>query len=217
MGESMHPELLPWYAAGSVSPEEAREIAAHLESCENCRKELKDLRSLGATLQAEAALAPEVFGAGEQRASWLRGSGMASWLLAAAMLVFGLAVGIVGSRIVGESVPGVARQPIEVVTLTPATRGGDGVPELRGAGPWALAILLPSSASPGRYDVWLEAEDGSRRGDSTIVSESDGNGWVGFHLEPLPADIYTVVLRAQGTEVPATYRYALRVPDLSDD
>jgi len=216
MGESMHPELLPWYAAGSVTPEEAGEIAAHLESCESCRKELEDLRSLGATLQAEAALAPEVFGAGEQRASWLRGSGMAPWLLAAAMLIFGLVVGIVGSRMVDGTAPGQALQPIEVATLTPATRGDDGVEKLRGAGPWALTILLPGTAPAGGYEMWLEAEDGSEVGDSPIAVDSDANGKIRVHLESLPADIYTVVLRSQDPEDGMTFRYALQIQQASD-
>ena len=217
MGESMHPELLPWYAAGSVSPEEASEIAAHLESCEKCRKELDDLRSLGATLQAEATLASEVFEHEEQRGAWLTRSGMTPWLLAAAMLVIGLMAGIVGPRLLTDSGPGVALAPLQLVTLTPATRGGDGVTELRGAGPWALTILLPGSALPGRYEMWLESEDGSRGGDPMIVVEVDATGSVGVHLEPLPEGIYSVALRPQESEEPRTHRYALRIPHSPDE
>ena len=211
MGESMHPELLPWYAAGSVSPEEASEIAAHLESCEKCRKELDDLRSLGATLQAEAALAPEVFEHEEQRGAWLTRSGMTPWLLAAAMLVIGLMAGFDGPRFLTDSGPGVALAPLQLVALTPATRSGDGIKELDGRGPWTLTILLPSSAPDGRYDAWLEDEDGSRVGDSTVVVDVLVNDWVGFQLEPLPVGVYAVVLRAQETDDGRSYRYALRI------
>ena len=35
-------ELIPWYANGTLSPPEARELAAHLAECPACRAELAD-------------------------------------------------------------------------------------------------------------------------------------------------------------------------------
>jgi len=33
-------ELIPWYVNGSLSVQEARQVAAHLSCCETCREEL---------------------------------------------------------------------------------------------------------------------------------------------------------------------------------
>jgi len=39
-------QLLPWYANGSLSPEESRKVEAHLKDCPTCRQELREIRSL---------------------------------------------------------------------------------------------------------------------------------------------------------------------------
>ena len=36
-------ELIPWYVNGSLSVEEARQVAAHLSRCETCRDELTQI------------------------------------------------------------------------------------------------------------------------------------------------------------------------------
>ena len=36
-------ELIPWYVNGSLSVEEARQVAAHLSRCEACRDELTQI------------------------------------------------------------------------------------------------------------------------------------------------------------------------------
>jgi len=36
-------ELIPWYVNGSLSVEEARQVAAHLSRCEGCRDELTQI------------------------------------------------------------------------------------------------------------------------------------------------------------------------------
>jgi len=43
-------ELLPWYANGSLSIDEARTVAAHLVGCEACRDELATTLLLNAEL-----------------------------------------------------------------------------------------------------------------------------------------------------------------------
>lgn len=39
-------ELIPWYVNGSLSVEEARQVAAHLSRCESCREELTQMMRL---------------------------------------------------------------------------------------------------------------------------------------------------------------------------
>lgn len=39
-------ELIPWYANGSLSVDEARQVALHLSSCESCRNELTQIMRL---------------------------------------------------------------------------------------------------------------------------------------------------------------------------
>ncbi|MCK5246101.1 zf-HC2 domain-containing protein [Candidatus Bipolaricaulota bacterium] len=36
-------ELIPWYVNGSLSVDEARQVAAHLSRCESCRDELTQI------------------------------------------------------------------------------------------------------------------------------------------------------------------------------
>ena len=47
-----HPDLLPWYAAGRLQDEHAREIERHLEICEACRAEVAAQRSVAGTLRS---------------------------------------------------------------------------------------------------------------------------------------------------------------------
>lgn len=39
-------ELIPWYVNGSLSVEEARQVAAHLSRCEHCRDQLAQVMRL---------------------------------------------------------------------------------------------------------------------------------------------------------------------------
>lgn len=39
-------ELIPWYVNGSLSVNEARQVAAHLSCCESCRDELTQIMQL---------------------------------------------------------------------------------------------------------------------------------------------------------------------------
>jgi len=48
-------ELLPWYVTGTLVPEEAAMVEAHLATCEACRAELETDRALGA-MAASASL-----------------------------------------------------------------------------------------------------------------------------------------------------------------
>ena len=44
-------ELIPWYVNGSLSVEEARQVAAHLSCCEGCRDELTQIMRLNAEVR----------------------------------------------------------------------------------------------------------------------------------------------------------------------
>lgn len=56
-------ELLPWYANGTLDPEERAHVERHLQRCAECRRELEELEGLKAVLAQEAeeamALAPK--------------------------------------------------------------------------------------------------------------------------------------------------------------
>lgn len=44
-------ELIPWYVNGSLSVDEAREVAAHLSRCESCRDELTQVMRLNVEIR----------------------------------------------------------------------------------------------------------------------------------------------------------------------
>lgn len=48
----VHPEeaLLPWYANGTLSETEREQVAAHLETCTACKRELEEIKGLKADL-----------------------------------------------------------------------------------------------------------------------------------------------------------------------
>ena len=53
-------ELLPFYANGTLEPDDRARVEAELAACTDCAAELRDLEALGASLQARAAAAPPV-------------------------------------------------------------------------------------------------------------------------------------------------------------
>ena len=60
---SLHPTRLPWFAAGTLPPDEAASIEQHVADCAECRAEVDALRSMTRTLRAFAPaghLAPEL-------------------------------------------------------------------------------------------------------------------------------------------------------------
>jgi anti-sigma factor RsiW len=62
MPSDVHPEiaLLPWYANGTLGDRERQQVGRHLESCDPCRRELEELRSMKRRLREtyEAQSAP---------------------------------------------------------------------------------------------------------------------------------------------------------------
>jgi hypothetical protein len=51
-------ELLPWYANGSLAPNEREAVEAHLGECPRCQRELAECRSLDAALRASEQAVP---------------------------------------------------------------------------------------------------------------------------------------------------------------
>lgn len=50
--------LLPWYANGTLTGDERREVRDHLEECADCREELQRCRALGELYESAASAAP---------------------------------------------------------------------------------------------------------------------------------------------------------------
>ena len=50
--------LLPWYANGTLTGDEEREVRDHLEECVDCREELERCRALGELYESAASSAP---------------------------------------------------------------------------------------------------------------------------------------------------------------
>ena len=77
-------ELIPWYINGSLSVDEARQVAAHLSQCERCRNELTQMMRLNVEVRrafdeiggASAEVRKQVLGktAGKTLASFNMGS-----------------------------------------------------------------------------------------------------------------------------------------------
>jgi Domain of unknown function (DUF4349)/Putative zinc-finger len=51
-------ELLPFYANGTLDPDDRARVEAELSNCADCAAELRDLEALGTSLQARASAAP---------------------------------------------------------------------------------------------------------------------------------------------------------------
>jgi anti-sigma factor RsiW len=52
-------ELLPWYANGRLREEERAKVEVHLTHCENCQRELQELRALKEMVVAASESVPE--------------------------------------------------------------------------------------------------------------------------------------------------------------
>jgi len=53
-------ELMPWYATGSLSRSEIREVTAHLAACETCSEELAETLRLKLELESELRRMPRL-------------------------------------------------------------------------------------------------------------------------------------------------------------
>ncbi|MDI3317053.1 MAG: zf-HC2 domain-containing protein [Bacillota bacterium] len=76
--ERIH-ELLPFYAAGTLSPAERQEVDRHLASCAACRRELQLWREIAGAVAVETAELGEPAASRRPLASRPTGSGAFSW------------------------------------------------------------------------------------------------------------------------------------------
>lgn len=200
--------LLPWYVAGTLEPDEHRRVEDHLRGCPACRDEVELLGSMKETLARhgleEAPEAAGFAGTIRKRDPWK----VAFAGTMAATLLLGVA--LVAPLIFPErGGPGV--REIRPVTFLPTHRGETSERLLVGEGPWALIVVLPSTAPPGPYALRIE------RGDLTLVDESvtsDRDGRVALLVRGLAGpDDYRLVLVARDTVDPAEWVYPFTVAD----
>lgn len=52
-------ELLPWYANGTLSPEERTKVEAHLARCTRCQRELQEIQQIKALVALSVESVPE--------------------------------------------------------------------------------------------------------------------------------------------------------------
>ena len=141
-----HPDTgrLQAHLDGELSPDEARELSRHLESCPECRKALADLESLARdTVRALAVLGPqatdldtalqEVRRRGGRRRIGRSRQGLAAAAAVVLLLGAGAAAAMPGSPIrawldarfgTDEAVPEAAESPAEEVEVTGAAALG---------------------------------------------------------------------------------------------
>lgn len=215
--------LLPWWANGTLSPEESRRVEAHLERCPACQREALLLTELEEALES---LPP----AGRDEA-WETAATMAlpkrtvlPWLGWAAAAVLALALGLetgVGRDVDGPPSPRASQQEPTRVLPTyrlDAVRRSSAdtvvIPEGEGAG--EIQLLLHVDLGPGALPLDLTLEDADGR---TVLREADIRSLYDHRFlflrctsEEVPPGRYQVVLRGRGPQAPAeALRYSFRV------
>ena len=211
MSGPVHPELLPWYVADNVSRQQAQEIETHLEGCESCRAELLNLESMRATLREEAS---RDYSGIETADSAHRVSGAPRMVRqvagVAAVLLVSAVAGFVGFRL-GSAQSSLGLRVIETEVLRHTTRGTDETASLRGTGPWALTVVLPSNTTAEFFDLWVETAKGTRVDTLGTTVATDLDQTVSVLVEELPPGEYTLVLRESLVENASTHRYSIRI------
>jgi anti-sigma-K factor RskA len=195
-------DLIPAYALHMLDEDEARRVAAHLETCQSCREELAAYEQTAAYLAASvplveppghlkgrlmARIQPEAADPAptapplpwwERVKAGLRFAAPV-WAPVSAALILAL---LVGNLVLWQQVRQSARQEVVAVALT----GTDAAPEANGV--LVLTpkrpdgVLLVSNLTPlpdeQQYQLWLIAEDGSRDSGAVFSVAADGRAEV---------------------------------------
>ena len=169
-----HPDLVEW-ALGQLDPVETRELEAHLDACEACRRDADELR--GTSLALERAAPPFEVPAGlEQRVlprPRRRRLPRLAWLSlpvagAAAAATILLSGGPAVQRLALRSTTGEAVDVAAAVRVTPVGREVElDIERLRDPRP------------DGLYELWFVSADGTRRVSAgTFHPDERGRGTV---------------------------------------
>jgi hypothetical protein len=195
---------LPALLTGELSPHREHEVAAHLEGCDDCRRELAVIARASAWLQDAARLAPDAMVENRGPAEPLVLPPLqlpphsrrppTRWLAAAAAVVL-LAAGVLGGVLLGRTRSGDSTST-RAVALHPVPGGvpvGDVVGEARLAADGGMRLSVNGlPRPPGRdfYEIWL-FDPPSGRMLAVGVLPPDGKG--AYSLPPTAEQGYTAV------------------------
>jgi hypothetical protein len=88
-------ELVPWYAGGTLSTEESREVTAHLASCEACREDLAETLRAKVKIESELRSMPSLSdGAWKRVLATVRGTSIAQIDVGSFLLGFSLGASV---------------------------------------------------------------------------------------------------------------------------
>jgi anti-sigma-K factor RskA len=194
-------DLIPAYALHSLDEEEARRVAAHLETCQSCREALVAYEGTAARLVAYVPLveppghlkgrlmarvrpAPsDAASTGSPLSWWGRvKAGLRSaapvWAPVSAALILAL---LIGNLLLWQQVRQSASPEVIALSGTDAAPDANGVLVLTQAQPDGVLFIsdLAPLSEEQQYQLWLIAEDGSRDSGAVFSVAADGRAEVG--------------------------------------
>lgn len=205
------PELLPWYAVGTLDPEEAAKVEVHLEDCLLCRDEIRAQDSMQETLALFGRFDPaghrELEPARPVRSNRWRVAFLAASAAAVALALFAVA----GVGRAPSVTPGI--QAADSVLLLPSRRGAEGDAVLEGKGPWAVRVILPGAAPDGDYRLEI-FDEGARSAGLTETVSADAEGGVSVVVHELDGPgAYRMSLQSLGDPGVKPYEFHFAAAD----
>jgi hypothetical protein len=218
--------LLPWWANGTLGPEEVRRVEAHLEECSTCRQDVELLMELQETLEEAPAVrrpAPEHAPDPAPRRTFL------PWMGWAAAAVLALALGVQtgldrdpSARSTGVvptyRLDAVRRSSADTVTIPEGLAASPGnAPGKPGVG-GGFQLLLHVDLGPAALPLELEIRNHAGRTvlRQTGIDDLYEGRFLFIHCTPseVPPGRYLVVLRGTGPGAPEEpLRYSFQVAE----